>query len=228
MRIIVILAVIMFGQSNCSPVFAAPCYGTGMPNKDKASIGLQENAAYKKTLKADYGQIDSQQTFFLLSWGFAYWFCFDGKIGMGDLKYHPRAGQNIYYKKGFAGGYGFRVKAYDQEKNRVVFGFQHISVHPFANRVDDIRHKAIFDDWQFSFLVSHDFSKITPYIGIKAERADYLRWINKSQARNRGYMGKSAGLVLGFDLPVSKKVCFNIEGQFFNGKAGSAAIKYDY
>jgi hypothetical protein len=209
-------------------VLAAPCYGTDMPDKYKSIIGLQEDVMDRKPLKADYGQLDSRQHFFLWTYAFTDWFCFDGKIGMGDVKHYSPYQDNLYYKKGFSGGYGFRIKVYDEGKNRLVFGFQHISVHPFEVKIDDVRHKAILDDWQFSFLASHDFSMITPYAGIKAERADYIRWIGKAGARNRGDMDKSLSLVTGADFPINKKVSLNLEGQFFNGKSGSAAVKYKF
>jgi hypothetical protein len=204
--------------------YAAPCYGTKMPQKNHFFTGLQTYAVLSRRLEKDYGKIRSLQNFFLLSYGVFDWLSIDLKGGAGNIKQRPEAGSKLNYSAYLGGGYGFRLRLYDRDKTKMVFGFQHISVHPQTVVVNGSKNKAVLDDWQFSFLVSHDFFKLTPYIGTRWSRMDNIHWVDGVRKREKSDLGKSVGLIVGMDIPVSKNIWFNIEGQFFDTTAISGSL----
>lgn len=224
MRRTLIFLFLIFGWGTV--VFAAPCYGTKMPKQKEIFFGLQNHTIFKRYLEKEYGKMRSTQGFFLLSYGFFDWLSLDLKGGVGNIKQHPSGSDEIDYPAFLGGGYGFRIKAYEAENVKMVFGFQHISVHPYAIFLGDARHKGVLDDWQFSFLVSRAFPKITPYIGTKWSRADYIHWQDGERKREKSDLTKSIGLVCGFDLPLTKKIWINLEAQAFDGEAAALSLNY--
>ncbi len=210
--------------------FSAPCYGTKMPRKKHIFMGLQTHNIFKRKLEKDYGRVRSLQHFFLLSYGATDWFSIDLKIGEGYIKEHPSDASEIDYHTSFAGGYGFRIKLLDDKKDNIksVFGFQHISVHPYTIHIENVRHKAILDDWQASLLVSKKIRRVTSYVGAKWSRVDYIHWVNDNRKRDMSDLTKTLGLVTGFDIPFFMGSWINIESQFLDGKAGSFAIMYAF
>lgn len=208
--------------------YAAPCYGTKMPKKKELFGGIQTHAIFKRYLEDEYGKLRSTQHFVLLSWGVYDWLSIDLKGGVGYIKQHPVGGDEVDYDSSFSGGYGFRLKLYDEKKNKIVFGFQHISIHPPRIYLEGARHKAVLDDWQFSLLASRDFLKITPYLGTKWSRTDYIHWVGDNRKREKSALTKSVGLVFGFDLPVAEKVWFNLEGQLFDSEAFAFSMNFNF
>ena len=213
-----------------SEVFSAPCYGTKMPQRKHIFIGFQTHDIIKRKLEKNYGKLRSLQYFFLLSYGLTDWFSIDLKIGEGYIKEHPVGSDEIDYPSSFAGGYGFRIKLLDNERNqtRIVFGFQHISVHPYTVHVNEVKHQAVLDDWQASLIVSKRIKAFTPYMGIKLSRVDYIHWINENRKRGMSDLTKTVGLVTGIDIPFFIGSWLNIEAQFLDGKAGSFAVIYPF
>ena len=211
-------------------VFSAPCYGSKMPQKKHIFTGFQTHNIIKRKLEKDYGKLRSLQHFFLLSYGVTDWFSIDLKIGEGYIKEHPAGADEIDYPSSFAGGYGFRIKLLDNKDNdvRAVFGFQHISVHPYTVHVNEVKHQAVLDDWQASLLVSKKIKSFTPYMGVKFSRVDYIHWINENRKRDMSDLTKTLDLVTGFDIPFFMESWLNIEAQFLGGKAGSFAIMYSF
>jgi len=210
------------------PSYAAPCYGTRMPEKKEFTVGLQTHSIFKRYLEDEQGKLRSTQHFLLISYGICDWLSLDLKGGAGNIKQHPVGSDELDYHSGFAGGYGFRLKLYDREKIRMVFGFQHISVHPPAAHLGDTRHEAILDDWQFSFLVSRDIFKVTPYLGTHWSRIDYIHRSSGDRKRVMSDLTKDVGLIVGLDLPVSEKVWFNLEGQFFDSEALAFSVNFSF
>jgi hypothetical protein len=208
--------------------YAAPCYGTGLPKKNHFVLGLQEYSIYKRDLKDDFGKVSSRQYFLLLSYGVFDWLSIDLKGGTGNIKQHLSSSEDIDYGRSFAGGYGFRLKFLDKNNAKMVFGFQHISVHPFSAEVSGIKHKAILDDWQFSLLCSYDFKRFTPYIGSRWSRIDYIHWNNGSRKRIMSDLNRSTGLIAGIDIPFNKKLWLNVEGQFFDSTGLCASLNYSF
>ncbi|MCM8792001.1 MAG: hypothetical protein NC826_02480 [Candidatus Omnitrophica bacterium] len=208
--------------------FCAPCYGTRLPQKNGFVIGIQNHTVFRRKLEKDYGKLRSMQNFILLSYGLKDWFSLDLKGGAGYIKQHPLNNAEIDYSTGFAGGYGFRLKLYDQNNKRLVFGFQHISVHPKKSYFDGIKNQAILDDWQGSFLASYDILKITPYLGFKYSRMDYIHKENNQRKRKMSDLTKIFGLVVGLDYNIDQHNWFNLEVQFFDSKTCAFSVNHSF
>ena len=102
-KIISIIFVLIF------PVFlndsyAAPCYGTRLPEKNEFDLGLQNYTILKRYQENDLGKLRSTQDFLLLSYGVFDWFSIDLKGGAGDIKQHPLGADEVRYSTNFAGG----------------------------------------------------------------------------------------------------------------------------
>jgi hypothetical protein len=199
-----------------------------MPKAKKISMGIQNHTIFKRYLEDEYGKLRSTQQFLLLSYGVFDWFCVDLKGGAGFIKQHPVGSDEVDYPSNFAGGYGFRARLYDKDKIKMVFGFQHISVHPHAARLGNIKNKAVLDDWQFSGLVSYDFGKVTPYIGTRWSRLDYIHWVEQDRKRRMSDLTKGVGLIFGFDFPLTVKTWLNLEGQLFDSTAFAFSVNFDF
>lgn len=222
--LLALIFILIFAASSS----AAPCYGTKMPKGKQFFSGVQTNTIFKRYLKDDHGKLRSLQNFLLISYGIYDWLSLDLKGGAGYIKQHPSASDEIDYPSSFAGGYGFRLKLYDCGKTKMVFGFQHISVHPKKVQLGNIKHQAVLDDWQFSFLVSRDLFKITPYIGASWSEIDYIHWTDQSRKREKSDRTKNIGLILGLDLPITERIWLNLEGQMFDSQACSASLNYSF
>ncbi len=223
-----IAIVLLLGLSLTPVCYGAPCYGTKMPKAKEFFIGAQNNSIFKRYLENDFGKLRSTQAFMLVSCGIFDWLSIDLKAGAGNIKQHPLDSAEIDYISGFAGGYGFRLRIYESKDVKFVGGFQHISVHPRGINVGAIKHEAILDDWQFSFLVSRAFAKIIPYIGTKWSRTDYIHRVDGNRKRRMSDLTKSIGLVLGLDLPIAKKMWINFEGQFLDEQALAFSLNYSF
>lgn len=210
------------------PANAAPCYGTRMPEKNTLFCGLQTHAIINRYLEGQQGKLRSTQHFLLLSYGVFDWFSIDLKGGAGNIKQHPLGSDEVDYSSSFNGGYGFRLKLYDKEKTKVVFGFQHISVHPRKTHLNGTKHTAVLDDWQVSILVSHKILKLTPYLGTKWSRVDYIHWIEEDRKRIMSDLTKDIGMVLGLDFDINEKIWLNLEGQFFDSEAVALSINFSF
>lgn len=211
-----------------STSYGAPCYGTKMPPKKEFFAGTQIHAIFKRHLEDGYGKLRSRQEFLLVSYGVFDWLSLDLKGGAGSIKQHPVGSDEVDYPSSFAGGYGFRLKLYDKDDVKMVFGFQHISVHPENVDLGITRNKAILDDWQVSFLVSGDFLKTTPYFGTRWSRVDYIHRAGPDRKRKMSDLTKAIGFIFGLDLPVTEKVWVNLEGQLFDSEAASLSVNYKF
>jgi hypothetical protein len=226
MRILIVLCIYVF----FIPVsgFAAPCYGTTMPEAGEFFGGGQTHVIFKRYLEDDYGKVRSTQHFFQLSYGVYDWLSIDLKGGAGNIKAHPIVADELDYTSSFAGGYGLRLRLLEKEQAKVVFGFQHISVHPQKIYINNVKNKAVLDDWQVSLLASYGFSRFRPYIGTKWSRLDYIHWVVDDRKRKMSDLTKDMGLVCGFDLPVTERVWLNIEGQAFDVEALAVSVNFKF
>lgn len=215
-----IICLSIAGQS-----LAAPCYGTKMPRQKQFFAGLETYSVFDRKLEKDYGKISSLQNFFLLSLGIFDWLSLDLKGGAGNVNKSTGEDNKIKYSTYLGGGYGFRARLYSKEKTKLVFGFQHISIHPHTASIGASKEKVVLDDWQFSLLASYEFSRITPYIGTRWSRMDNIDWIDTERDRQKSDLTKSLGLITGADIPINKRTWLNIEGQFFDVTALAASIK---
>jgi len=224
-KLILILIFIFFLVPS---LYAAPCYGTRLPSKKEFFIGVQTYSIFKRYLEDEFGRLRSTQHFMLLSYGVFDWFSIDLKGGSGNVKQHPVGSDEVDYTSNFAGGYGFRLKIYDKKTLKIAFGFQHISIHPKSTHLGNVKHKAILDDWQISLLASYDFKKFTPYLGTRWSRIDYIHTRLDTRKRKMSDLTKSVGLILGLDIPVTKKVWLNLEGQLFDSEAFALSLNYGF
>jgi hypothetical protein len=199
-----------------------------MPQKKHFFGGIQTYSVFKRLLEKDYGKVRSLQNFVLLSYGVFDWLSIDLKGGAGNIKERPKTGNEINYSTYLGGGYGFRIRLYNSDKTKMIFGFQHISIHPHTVSVDASKHKVVLDDWQFSFLISRNFSKVTPYIGTRWSRMDKILWIDRERNREKSGLSKSVGLVIGTDVSINKKAWFNVEGNFFDATAIAGSLNFAF
>jgi hypothetical protein len=210
----IILAVAYSGIS-----YAAPCYGTHMPKEKQWIWGLEGDFLLDRNLKNNQGSTSGSRYFLIGSYGVFKWVCFDGKIGVGEVAWHNSNPGNLSYNTGFAGGYGFRIKGYENKNLgiKTVAGFQHISVHPRTTCPMNDKHRVIIDDWQGSVLISKDIGNFTPYLGAKYGTLDFIKWANDHD-RRRIKSEKNIGAVIGIDYLVTKDTRLNIEGIFIDGE----------
>ena len=208
--------------------YAAPCYGTKMPEKRKVFVGAQSHLILKRYLEGDNGKLRSTQHLFLLSYGVYDWLSLDLKGGAGYIKQHPLGSDELDYPSYVGGGYGFRARLFERKNTKIVFGFQHISIHPKSINVGPDKHKGVLDDWQFSTLASYGFKKVTPYLGTRWSRSDYIHWLNGVRNRIKSDTDKNIALVTGLDFYLNDRMWLNIEGQFLNGEAASASLNYSF
>ena len=214
-----------------SCVYSAPCYGTKMPSRYQWFWGTEVNYIAKRDLEANHGSFRSAQCFLTASFGLTDWLCLDGAAGQGFVKYSPGLIQEIDYDSAFAGKYGIRTKIFEMEKIPLssVFGFQHISVHPRHNIINNIKRRLIFDDWQLSLLLSYDgLKQFSPYIGGKMSRGDLIEWYNDNRKRRKSEDSRSIGFVCGFNLFLTDDCWLNLETRFFDEKAASLGINYAF
>lgn len=212
----------------CHSVYAAPCYGTRLPEKKKIFLGLQSYSVFKSYLEKESGKLRSQQEFLLLSYGIYDWLSLDLKGGVGYLKQHPNVSNELDYPTFLGGGYGFRVKFFHRQNVKMVFGFQHISIHPHTISIANAKHKAVSDDWQFSLLASYCLKKTTPYLGTRWSRYDYIHWTDRDRDRVKSDLGRSIGLIVGCDFSISQKIWLNLEGQFLDRQALALSANYSF
>ncbi len=207
---------------------AAPCYGTKMPKQKQFFGGLQTYTVFNRDLENNYGKMHSLQDFFLISYGVFDWLSLDLKGGGGNIRQRAGTGPDINYHTFLGGGYGVRLKLYDHDDTKAVFGFQHISIHPHTVSIGASKHKAVWDDWQFSALISHDIFHVTPYIGTRWSWMNQIHWTDGVRKLEKSDLGKSVGLIVGTDIPLTKKTWVNVEGQFFDAAAVSGSINFAF
>ncbi len=209
--------------------YAAPTDGTDMPYKGKYITGYQNNAIFKHDLGDSYGNIKSIQHFYTLSYGVSDWLSLDGKIGFGNVRekggVHPKADHNY----GFAGGYGFKLRVIDDDKNkvRVVTGFQHTSTHPASRNLNGDKREAAYEDWQVSLTASRDIGRITPFAGAKLSYGNLIQKTNKIDRKNRP-PAYYAGAVLGCCIKLTQNTYISVEGHFIDETSLASGVYYKF
>ena len=211
---------------------AAPAYGTKMPQGGQAFWGLQHYSIFRRNLNDGNGSIRSEQNHLLLSYGLTDWFSLDLKYTLYSTFAHEGVdGENLekYGRPGFwGGGYGFRIRLYENGPWKLVTGFQHISTHPMSLKANGVKNNGILDDWGGSTLVSFDLKKFTPYVGVAYSTLDYIHRINNDAERVNSDKHRYAGLVVGVDIPVTKKVWINLESDWRDGGAVAGSINFHF
>ena len=122
----------------------------------------------------------------------------------------------------------FRLKLYEHDHSKMVFGFEHISIHPHTVSIGASKHKAVLDDWQFSFLTSYDLGVITPYLGTRWSWMNQIHWTDTVRKLEKSDLGRSTGLIVGTDIPLTQRVWLNVEGQFLDATAVAGSINLSF
>lgn len=208
---------------------AAPAYGTDMPKKGKIRMGYQADVIFKRELKDNHGKIKSDQHFLDISYGALDWFVFDGKLGTGNNTKEGSDLPKLSCGYSFAGGYGFRIRFYDNADSgvKVVGGFHHISIHPGDRTANGDKYDSFLDDWQLDLLCSKTLGRFTPYAGGKASFFEYVYRANKGE-RHRISSRYNGGVIAGFDVKLKDDVTVNIEGRFIDENAINGGIYYTF
>lgn len=209
---------------------AAPSNGTNFPKRNNIESGYEFNAMFERPLRASFGNIKNYDNFYTLTWGVYDWLAVDGKVGFGDAANYGGKLPRLEYNTGFAGGYGFRIRAYKNEKwgVRAIIGAQHISVHPQSRNIDNDKYDAILDDWQVSGIIAKDFKPLTLYAGMKGSDCALIYKLN-GHDRKRVSSKYHIGLIVGTDLYFfDKKARVNVEGRFFDETALSTSVAWSF
>lgn len=205
---------------------AAPSNGTRFPQKGKIESGYEYNVMFKNPLSHSFGDLETQDHFYTLSFGVFDWFSLDGQAGLGDVTEKNGKLPKLEYNTGFAGGYGFRIMAFAKKEwgLRVILGGQHISIHPPDRSIDNDKYSAIIDDWQLSGLLAKDFKFLTLYTGIKGSDCAVIYKLNKHD-RKRVSPEDHIGLITGAELYLfDKKTRLAAEARFFDETAFTASV----
>lgn len=214
----------------CSRIsFAAPCHGTHMPKERHWAWGLEGDFLIDRNLDNGQGGTSGNRFFLTGSYSMFKWICLDGKIGAGDVIWHNSNPGNLNYNTNFAGGYGFRIKGYENKELgiKTVIGFQHISVHPRTTAPSSDKHRVIIDDWQGSALISRDIGRFMPYVGARYSTVDFIKWVNEHD-RKRIKSEKKIGVVIGLDYLIKDNMRINIEAAFIDGEEFVIGISRDF
>lgn len=213
---------------------AAPSNGTRFPPKGKIESGYEYNVMFERPLRNSFGDLKTQDHFYTLTFGVFDWLALDGKAGLGDVTEKNGKLPTLEYNTGFAGGYGFRIRAFAYEKwgLRGIIGAQHISVHPHDRSIDNDKYEAFLDDWQVSGLVAKDLScpslpfKSTVYAGMKGSDCEIVYKLNKHD-KKRVSSEEHMGLVVGAEIYFfGDKARLSAEGRFIDETAFSTALSY--
>ncbi len=208
---------------------AAPAYGTRMPRQQEFFVGAQTHYVAQRALEGDNGEMRSLQHFLNISLGLTDWLTLDLKGGCGNVRHENEDQVDLSYATFVGGGYGFRLRVFEKENIKGVFGFQHISIHPYSRNIGETKHKSVLDDWQLSFLVSWAAHEaVTPYGGVKVSRMDNIHWENGERNRIKSDESQSWGVIVGADIQVSPRVWVNLEAQALDGEAVSAGLNFRF
>ena len=207
---------------------AAPLCGPDLPGRGKWYMGFETNIVFDRDMKKGLGEAESNQYFYNISYGIYDWFSFDGKLGMGDTEFDTIEAGRMDLDLGFAGAYGARFKVYDNREKRLrgVLGFQHISVHPSKEETAGVKYSSIWDEWQISLLLSKEFGKIEPYVGVKASQLYIIRKDNLQDDWSWNGSGDHLGIILGSKAELPGNWYLVLEGRFVDETAFSTVVSH--
>lgn len=199
-----------------------------MPKTGRWQAGARADIIFDKEIK-DYKNAETNGYYYKVSYGFSDWFCFDGLVGMGDVRSKNEGADRLRYPFGFSGGYGFRAKLYKNGRYGVdwVCGFQHVSTHPAKQWYSGRKYSIIWDEWQFSTVMSKQAAAFTPYCGMKWSFTYLISKLDNDRHR-RLSNGPPIGLVAGADMRINDYIHFDVESRFFDETALNAGFTIRY
>jgi hypothetical protein len=209
-------------------IWAAPSNGTRFPQQLRVEAGYEYNAMFRSRLRNSFGDISSQDNFYTMSFGLFDWLALDGEIGLGDVNQRKGKLPKLEYNAGFAGGYGFRIKAFDNKRwgFRAIIGGQHICAHPRGRNIDNNKYEVILDDWQASALLAKDIGPFTLYAGIKGSDCELIYKLNERD-RKRISSDSHIGLITGLEAYLfDRKAKIGVEGRFCDETSFSTSASW--
>jgi len=207
--------------------YAVPIKGPYFLKRGKLEIGQETNIMYRRDIEDITAKIKSSQFFFFFAFGLFDWLNIEAKFGTGDIADDQYNGQKFYYNYNWGGGYGFRIRVYESENIKFIFGVHHASIHPDPNKnTDNLTHRAILDETQFDLNLALKGQRFTPYVGAKVSRARLIRRIDGERATLK--QEENYGIIGGFDYMFGKNTRLNIEGRFIDEYAITCGIGYTF
>ncbi|MFH1460325.1 MAG: hypothetical protein ABIG64_08185 [Candidatus Omnitrophota bacterium] len=209
-------------------LLAIPSEGNFLPGLHTTIWGFQYNHIFKRDFNKVPGQGATTQYFLKASYGLTKRLFIDGKVGLGNVSFQRNDGLNLDFPTGFAGGYGIRYLFYADEKEKIksIFGFQHISCHPFKDTVNNIEHRVIWDEWQGTWLFIKEFRENDIYFGPQYSNTQ-LKY-KQGDLRRRLKSEDCWGFLLGADYQIKDDVNANAEIRFFDEWAINFGIGYKF
>lgn len=229
-HVFVLLFSLFLGVTGVLPVWAASAYGTRMPKQKEVFWGLQNYYVRSRNLQHDLGTLHSHQNYLTMSYGVRDWLSLDLKWSLFSTFRHnmPDGSQTRYDRSVWGGGYGFRIKLYENGPWKTVAGFQHFSIHPLTIRKDGYKHNGILEDWQESVLLSYQMKSVTPYAGVRHTVMDYIHTLDNERKRINSDDNRRFGLITGMDIPLSDKMWLNIEADWQDGGSTTAGVHFRF
>lgn len=206
-------------------VYAVPIKGPYFLKNRQFEAGFESNIVLRRDIDDIATKIKSSQFFYCMSYGLFDWLNIEGKFGTGDVAGDQYSSQKFYYNYNWGGGYGLRIKAYENKKVKFILGCHHISIHPDANKNTDSRtHKAILDETQFDATAGLKGERFSPYLGVKAGLCRLIRRIDTERATLRSE--ENYGFALGFDYMLKNNLRLNAESRFVDEYALTCGLNY--
>ncbi|MBN1405397.1 MAG: hypothetical protein JW946_02635 [Candidatus Omnitrophica bacterium] len=220
--------------STTSISYAMPTDGVIFPRKGEWKLGAEVNFLLKKEMKRPKGKVRSRQYFSTLSFAPVSWFTLDFRLGCGDIEFAAFDADAINYNTAFAGGYGFRVKLTDSQRADtvlgadIIWGFQHISVHPDPRHVNGVKNEICMDDWQTSLICARKFGWFYPYAAVKYSKVTLTRTTSQIDKRKMAGSVDRVGMAAGADFIFGENITAGIEGRFFDESAVNVDLSYKF
>jgi len=223
--ILIVLSILFLFTQNCN---AIPSEGNFFPELNKTIWAIQYNNIFLRDFNKVEGKASTSQCFLQASYGISEKFFLDGKIGVGNVSFELNNGMDLDFPSGFAGGYGFRYIVHENKNNKTksIFGFQHISCHPFKDTVNDIEYRVIWDEWQGSWLFIKEYEKSAVYIGPQYSAAQLKYKVDSFRRRlkSEDYLG----MIIGGNYNINKNMMIKAEARFFDEWALDFGISHKF
>lgn len=204
---------------------AVPMKGPYFLKQGQIEVGVEANFVARRDIEDITTNIQSSQFFYCMAFGLFDWLNIEAKYGSGDIKNDQYYDQKFYYNYNWGGGYGLRIKAYENHKMKIILGAHHISIHPDPNKnTDNSTHRVILDETQSDITLSLKGERFSPYAGAKVGHTRLIRRINSERATLRSE--ENYGFALGFDYMFKENVRFNFEGRFIDEYALTSSVSY--
>lgn len=223
--ILSILAILLLFTQNVS---AIPSEGNFLPSLHKTIWGVQFNNIFRRDFNKVEGKASTTQYFIKASYGITERFFLDGKVGVGNVSFERDDGLDLDFSTGFAGGYGLRYIVYENQKKKIksIFGFQHVSAHPFKDTVNNVEHRIIWDEWQGTWLFIKEYEKADLYFGPQYSTAQLKYKVD--DLRRRLKSEDSWGMLVGGNYKIDKNISINAEARFFDEWALNFGISHKF